>query len=290
MESLEQIRDPAFQAGKLGFKVGAVVVKKKKQGAAGHGKVHGCSNPKAVAEPDDRLYTIRSVQDGKWNLEVEEDGFFVWVNTKELIAEWSVTKRQVQGPLPGYTAETRCCPLSSKQWAIDFGKAVCTIALREAYTEHKDASDCITYVTPPLAVKAVASRAKGTLQLFPASQNILLKPSSVCPTLCLGQFDVGPEPFRLYLAHQIVLPLNKDNKPNECPWLAPFWTVWTTQSNEQKPPNMELKWKKCEVHGNVVHVPFFINACNVNYGDILSWDKAAAEEPPHKKHKTHNRS
>ena len=64
------MHDPAFQAGKLGFKVGAVVVKKKKQGASAHGT-------KAVAEHDDRLYTIKSVQDGKWNLEVEEDGFCV---------------------------------------------------------------------------------------------------------------------------------------------------------------------------------------------------------------------
>ena len=149
------MRDPVFQAGKLGFKVGAAVIQKKRQNNNGN----IVNDPKAVAEHDDRLYTIRSVQDGKWNLEVEEDGFFVWVNTKDLIAEWSVTKRQVQGPLPGYTAEARGCPLSSKQWAIDFGKAVCTIALREAYTEHKDAIDCITYVTPPLAVKAVASRA-----------------------------------------------------------------------------------------------------------------------------------
>ena len=29
MESLEQMHDPAFQAGKLGFKIGAVVVKKR---------------------------------------------------------------------------------------------------------------------------------------------------------------------------------------------------------------------------------------------------------------------
>ena len=234
------------------------------------------------------------MQDGKWNLEVEEDGFFVWVNTKELIADWSVTKRQVQGPLPGYTAEAKCCPLSSKQWAIDFGKAVCTIALRDAYTEHKDAIDCITYVTPPLAVKAVASHAKGTLLLFPASQNVILKQSTVCHALCLGQFGVGPEPFKLYLTNQVVLPLNKDGQPNQCPWLAPFWAVWSTECDKQitsrtQPPNMELKWKKYDVHGMAVNVPFFKNIYKLNEGDLLTWDKAAADGPPTKKAKTDNK-
>ena len=252
--------------------------------------MQGFSVPRPVAEPDERLYTVKSVLDGKWMLAIEEAGVFVWVNTPELITDWSVTKKQIQCPLPGYTAEAQCSPLSSKQWAIDFGKALCTIALRDAYTEHKGAIDGITYVTPPLAVKAVASRAKGTLLLFPASQHVLIKPSSICPTLCLGQFDVGPEPFKLYLTNQVVLPLNKDSQPNQCPWLAPFWAVWATECDKQitsrtQPPTMELKWKKYDVHGMAVNVPFFKNIYKLNEGDLLTWDKAA-DGPPAKKAKT----
>ena len=47
-----------------------------------------------LAAHDDRLYTIKSVLDGKWMLAIEEAGVFVWVNTPELIADWSVTKQK----------------------------------------------------------------------------------------------------------------------------------------------------------------------------------------------------
>ena len=111
------MRDPVFQAGKLGFKVGAVVIPKKKhdvvlrgvgkgngkhcrQGySVGLGRGQGFRNPKAEAAPDERLYTVKSVLDGKWMLAIEEAGVFVWVNTPELVTDWSVTKKTNSRPI-----------------------------------------------------------------------------------------------------------------------------------------------------------------------------------------------
>ena len=53
---------------------------------------------------------------------------------------------------------------------------------------------------------------------------------------------------------------------------------------------MELKWKKYDVHGMTVNVPFFKNIYKLNEGDLLTWDKSAADGPPTKKVKTdHNK-
>ena len=49
---------------------------------------------------------------------------------------------------------------------------------------------------------------------------------------------------------------------------------------------MELKWKKYDVHGMTVNVPFFKNIYKLNEGDLLTWDKSAADGPPTKKVKT----
>ena len=98
MESLEQMRDPAFQAGKLSFRVGAVVVQRKKPGMASRDDNRHMT-PQAVAAHDDRLYTIKSVLDGKWMLAIEEAGVFVWVNTPELVTDWSVTKKTNSMPI-----------------------------------------------------------------------------------------------------------------------------------------------------------------------------------------------
>ena len=187
--------------------------------------------------------------------------------------------------MQGYGAEARCSPLDSKQWAIDFGKALCTIALRNAYTEH-EVDDGLAFMTPPLHIKAEASYAKGSLQLYPASMCLTLKPPSSSYPLCLGEFDVGPEPFKLYLASHTTLLLSKDSTPNENPWIAPFWIVWATQSDNKKPANMELKWEKTKVVDSYVQVPYLKNLCKINVGDIIAFDKASLEEPQKKKAKT----
>ena len=141
------------------------------------------------------------------------------------------------------------------------------------------------YVTSPLNVKAEASYTKGSLLLYPASIHLALKPTSSRPTLCLGEFDVGPEPFKLYLTSHTTLPLSKDQTPNENPWIAPFWIVWVTQSDNKKPANMELKWEKIKVVDSHVQVPYLKNLCKINAGDIIAFDRAALEEPQRKRPK-----
>ena len=56
-----------------------VVVKKKNamKGGVGLGRGQGFRNPKAEAAPDERLYTVKSVLDGKWMLAIEEAGVCV---------------------------------------------------------------------------------------------------------------------------------------------------------------------------------------------------------------------
>jgi hypothetical protein len=153
IESVDQMKDKVFQAGKLGFVVDAFVVKKKVDG-------------------DCKLYQIKSMTpDAATAVEVAVDKVATSLETisipiDDFFTIWRLRRGRVTEKLPGWR---ECAsPLSSNQWAFEQYKGAATVALRDA-TQEYPTPGCIDLYQLPLGVRVTENCPKNSICFVPAS-------------------------------------------------------------------------------------------------------------------------
>jgi hypothetical protein len=98
----------------------------------------------------------------------------------------------------------------------------------------------------------------------------------------VGEFELPDgSSLKLYIAPQIVQPLDKDGQPNKNAWVVPFWFVRTT--TDAKEANMTLSWEvRGAIKGIAVRIPVLKNPTVIKAGAELVRFQAekSTPEPP----------
>jgi hypothetical protein len=248
IESVEQKKDPVFQAYKNGFQPGAMI-------KSAHGK-------------DRTLYTIESVTVGfidAVQATHKESKESVRISMDELYASWRVSKRKLDASLPRYSKGNACCPITSIAWQFEAIKGVIMHCLFEHYSAHKDDVDNVICYMGTRA-RAAKRYAVGELQLAPASMRLDKKQSSKCVFVATTKLNNGTD-IDFYWGSHVMPPLDKDWRPQDKAWISQFWFVDATQT--KKHANMQIFWTSTSVGSVVVHLPLMKNTVVLEKSDEL---------------------
>ena len=259
-ETVAEMHDKVFQAGKLGFVQGVQVSRTNRPNSHAH-----------VSE-DLTKYAIDNVDLDKEKSTLVEMGIKtnkqrIEVAAGDLITGWRICHNKVTAVVPRCWT-TDACPLKSLAWGVALAKGAVMCAMKVHYEQSLCHNPNIElYTLPNQARTKVAIKPKGELVLVAASQRIDQKASA--GSVGLGEYEIvqGLQPVKLFLAPQTVLPLDADGKIKPNAWVAPFWFVESTTQEEEV--NMELQFVTEFIGGFSVKVPVLNNIKKLKEMDVL---------------------
>lgn len=265
-DSLTQMSDMAFQAGKVGFVVGAHIAKKKAEAV--------------------QVYRIDSIEQDVVKATEQLDGHpgeVVELTVETMVEQWRLHKGRVTTLLPLWDREANPCkPVDSQAWIVDGVKGAIALALQERSTAYADALQHIELLANPTAVKAISNIAKGGVTFVAATQKVeRCKGGAVQGQIAVGAglFDLPGAPGTMFqLLPQFIPPVQQNGTANKLPWVAPFWAVGIADS--AKEANMILKYEAVQIGKHTVQVPILQNSKAVKAGDTLLWHRATKAPPP----------
>ena len=250
VESVEQKKDPVFQANKNGFKPGAYIEATKKEHV---GKIFEIE---CVTQDFLDIVEVTHADNKKSHR----------IPIGELYDHWKVSKRTVSEAIKGYSLTSPCSPLQSVAWEVECIKGVINNQLRLAYGKCPDDLAKVSLLQTPTHARAAVSIPAGELKLVPASMRIEKK--ATAKSLWIGDYILSDATkVTFYLGSQIIPGVDKHGKTQEKPWISQFWFV--DVSSKQKEVNMQLEWVKMNDFGCEVNIPFMINSVDLNKGDEL---------------------
>ena len=153
-ESVEQQKDPVFQAGKLGFVIGAMVSPKKGEEIWQIIGTHVVDGEKS--------FELQQVVNG----ELTNDKLQVAADA--IVVHWRVRKFKLTAPLSGWDPASNVLgsPLCSASWASDCVKGAIALALRLALEQHSGLLKDLEVLQNPFGVRVKRTFAPGFLFCF----------------------------------------------------------------------------------------------------------------------------
>ena len=253
-DTVEQMQSVVFQAQKLGFVTGALVVRKDTN-VSDVFKIHA--------------YESTNVTLLQQHLGRSKASNTIPVTT--FVNDWRLHKGTVTELLPNYHFETsRHSPLASPLWKYDAVKAKITLALQHAYNVMEVMATDLELFTKPASVRTRSRLEVGELFLAPATQRFASK--DVHGAIALGKYDLGGDsPDILFLLPHFVQPISANGKVNAAPWVCPFW-----HCNAASPPsmaNLALKAFEVTIAEHVIKIPVLTNTNVIEAEGELLWDK-----------------
>jgi len=155
--------------------------------------------------------------------------------------------------------------VSNQPWSAECTKGAVALAMQHLAKEHQEAVRGLQLMQDPHMAKACKAYAKGSLTLVCCSTKV----STTTKGNINMQIDVlHPSGLKVVLFAQpcFVLPFDGKDKKAEHPFVAPFWFA---QQNEGPDGNMELKTKRVQVLGFVVHLPVLVNVSKIEEDEFL---------------------
>ena len=263
-ESLAEMKDMAFQAAKMGYKVNAYIVEK--------------SAPK---DQPDKIYQIVSMSSTAayckyiTHLQSTSPAQTV-INFETLMKEWSLYRKKVPYKHDLSLGE----PMMSKEWAYEAAKGAAMAAVKQHFEKLASASNAVQLWQNPLCVRAGKDLQENKLKLAPASFHISRQPCN--HGFLVAVFEHNGESKKLFMC-------SYSNFTGDKKWMSPYWHVGST--DKAKDANMEIHWESKVFWGVTVNIPTLVNSKAVLSGDLLlkpksntSYDQPP-EEPPLKKAK-----
>ena len=247
-ETIEQMRDPIFQAEKLGLKRDIMVAKK---------------DSSTVAVWQIKEITAERVQLKEHLMPHEKDNMMD-ITLTELLEAWRVFKGKVTQPLPGWVIGSS--PAQSLQWQAEAIKGGATVAMYEGFERHVGIMDGISVFVNPYMVTAAADHKANSICIVMASQRLDFATSAGC--IGMGEFSIGTDTKQLFAARQFVPPLDAKGNLNKCPWVVPFWAI--KQVSAAKDANMTICHVPVVVGNITVHVPTMTNKKALAIGTELA--------------------
>ena len=256
-ESLAEMKNPAFQIAKLGYKIDSYIHLKNTDDGKVY-KITCLSETEAHAELVTHMPNVKDV---------------IKVQFTDLLKLWGLYKKK----MPVKT-EKGGDPLLSKEWQFDAIKGICLATLHKRFGEQKsrDASSLVDVWLNPACVRASVDIPKNKLQLSPASLQVsFVKASGM--GYAAATVDINGEKKALY-----VHPHSSLEKQDKL-WKCPFWLVGTSMKPTEA--NLELHWWTDTVNGVEIRTPKLTNPEAIKAGDLLVRlkPKSADTQPPAKK-------
>lgn len=155
--------------------------------------------------------------------------------------------------------------VSNQLWSAECTKGAVALAMQQLAMEHQEAVRGLQLMQDPYMVKACKAYAKGSLTLVCCSTKV----STTTKGSINMQIDILPPSglkVVLFAQPSIVLPFDAKDKKAEHSFIAPFWFA---QQGDGPDGNMELKTKRVQVLGFVVHVPVLVNVSKIEADEFL---------------------
>ena len=261
METIEQMKNQAFQLGKIGFKVGAILIPKESDGVFFY----------RVTDVSAEVLKMVDVAKGR-------EGDAHEVSLDDLVKNYRVHRGKITEKLPGWhPKDNACSPMVSSVWQLDVQKSAVSIALRKTYESHEQHVAHLELLQHPMMVRVSKSFITNGLKLPAASLKIDFAKKA-------GKDSVGVG-LGLAISPHYISPVDKDGNANKAPWVAPFWFVYTGEAPKDEPANMRLVHEAVDIMGMKVNVPVLTNSKPLAAGDTLCYDKGASNDEVKEKQK-----
>ena len=255
-ESLAEMKDMAFQAAKMGYKVNAHIFEK--------------SAPK---DQPDKIYQIVSMSSTaaycKYITHLQSTlTRQIVINFETLMKEWSLYKKKI----PCKYDLSLGKPMMSAEWAYEAAKGAAMAAVKQHFEKLASASNDVQLWQNPLCVRAGKDLQENRLKLAPASFHISKQPCNHGFLVAAFEHNGGSKKLFMHPCSNFI----GDKK-----WMSPYWHVGST--DKAKDANMEIHWESKVFWGVTVNIPTLVNSKAVLSGDLLLKIKSNPEMADHGK-------
>jgi hypothetical protein len=260
LETVEQMRNPVFQARKAGFDIDAFV----------------CPvDTEEVAVSKIVKYAGTKVTLQQQSLGADS-GKPVVIEAEKLLSDWRLFRGSVTAFLPGWTEDKSLGhPLDSGAWKFECVKAVINLALRSVYQTLAPGRHGIDLFIRPNMVKVKDNWPAGEFMLSPASYRLDRKEGNM--TFPCGKYDLGePAPDTVWIAPMFTPIVNSKGEASKMPWVCPFWHVPHAAKGQK--PVMGIRFVQKTIEGYSVKVPVMVNLRDIDPTTELNYDKTEVKK------------
>jgi hypothetical protein len=253
-DTVEQMRDLKFQAAKVGFVKGSMVMPIGTKESAIWIIIE--IDTDVVVQQNSLPYTDAKPEIRK--LEISE-----------FMSTWRLYKGKVAQPLPGWYPAAG--PHQSDAWSAEAVKGAICIAVRSQSMKHQDTAKHLKIFINPFMVMVTKNFKAGSLHIVASSSRV--DKTKAGGSIGLGKFDVGGEAKHHYLLKHFVPPIDSKGDLNKSAWVAPFWLV--KQVEDPDDANMNVVFTQVQIGNITVQVPSLVNKTDMKVGDelyVLKWE------------------